>query len=108
MLFDSDPNEVFDGTFDEMVLSSKTKINVDELIDVIEDLEDPGLSVYYEPEDDSCTVTVHATKVKLFITETSVRVETRTKTSPQGLVTAFTDSRAKMIELAGPSVRLLS
>jgi hypothetical protein len=108
ILFDSDLNDLFDRTFDEMVLSPKKKINVDDLIDVIEDLDDPGLTVTYEPGDGSCIVTVRATKTELFISDTSVRVVVKTKTNPEGLVAAFTDSRAKMIELAGPSARLLS
>jgi hypothetical protein len=53
-------------------------------------------------------VTVHATKTKLFVTGTSVRVVVETRTNPLGLVDAFTKSRDKMIELAGPSVRLLN
>lgn len=108
MLFDEDLNDLFEGNFEEMVLHPKAKINVDDVIDAIEDLDDAGLTVEYEPGTESCTVTVHATKVKLFITGTSVRVETKMKSNPQGLVTAFTESRAKMVELAGPTVRLLS
>lgn len=108
MLFDPDLNDIFDATFDEMVLSLKKKINVNDLIDVIEDLDDPEVTVSYEPGEGSCIVTLRKTKVELFVTDTSVRITVRAKTNPQGLVAAFTDSRAKMIELAGPSVRLLN
>jgi hypothetical protein len=63
---------------------------------------------HYDAGDERCIVTVHATKTKLFVTGTSVRVVVETRTNPLGLVDAFTKSRDKMIELAGPSVRLLN
>jgi hypothetical protein len=108
MLVNPDLNELFADTFNEMVLSTKKKIDVNALIDTIEDLEDPGVTVRYDAEDDGCVVTVHATNTRLFVSDTAVHVVVRTKTNPQGLVAAFTSSRDKMIELAGPSVRLLN
>lgn len=108
MLANPDLNELFDDTFSEMILSTKKKIDVDAIIDTIEELEDPGVTVSYDAGDKGCIVTVHATKTELFVTDTSVRVVLQTRTNPQGLVAAFTESRQKMIELAGPSVRLLN
>jgi Caspase domain len=108
MLVNPGLNELFDGTFSEMVVSPKKKIDVDALIDTIEELEDPGVTVHYDAEDEGCIVTVHATKTELFVTETSVRVVLGTRTNPLGLIASFTESRDKMIALAGPSVRLLN
>jgi hypothetical protein len=73
-----------------------------------EELDNPELTVVYEPGEDSCVVTVRPMKVTLHISPRSVRVEVRSKMSPEGLISVLEQSRAKMIELAGPSVRLLN
>jgi hypothetical protein len=108
MLVNPDLNELFDGTFREMRLSTKKRIDVNAIIDEIEELEDPSVTVHYEAGDDGCVITVRATNTQLFVTETSVRIVVNAKTNPRGLVAAFTESRQKMIELAGPSLRLLT
>jgi hypothetical protein len=106
-LFDADFNEIFDRTFDEMVLSPKKAIDVEGLIDAIEELDDPRLSVDYEPDVSGCTVTVREAKVTLYVDAHRVRVGTRSKMSPEQLVNVLEQARKEMIELAGPTVRLL-
>jgi hypothetical protein len=108
MLVNADLNELFDDAFREMLLSTKRKIDVNAIIDAIEDLEHPSVTVDYDAGEDGCVITVRDTNTRLFVTEMSVRVVVQARTNPQGLVAAFTESRQKMIELAGPSLRILT
>jgi hypothetical protein len=105
---DPDFDDLFDGAFREMVLSPKKKIDVGSLIDAIEELDSPEVKVEYDSDCDHCTISFRGTRTELLVTATSVTVRVGTQTNPTGLITAFANSRNKMVELAGPSVRLLS
>lgn len=107
-LEDDDLNEMFDSSFDEMVLTPKKKINVDSVIDAIEALRSKEVLVEYDPDCKACVIRLRETDIEFEVRPTSVIVRVSDKTNPVGLIEAFASTRRRLVELAGPTMRLLS
>jgi hypothetical protein len=81
-------NELFKDTFDELELRLSKKLNVENIIDKIEEIDNDDLiKVDYEMTDTSnCRVKVKGFSGVILITENSFKVQMNTKSSPQKLV----------------------
>lgn len=86
-------NNVFAEFFDEVEFNTKQKIDVEELIDKIEDIDDENvISVSYDLSDTSkCTVIIPSISEELSITTNSVSIISKQKESPLQLISAFKD-----------------
>ena len=84
-------NDVFNELFDEIEFNTKQKIDIEELIDKIEDIDDEDvISVLYDLSDTSkCTITIPQISQKLVVTTNSVSVISRKKQSPLQLIDDF-------------------
>lgn len=84
-------NEAFENHFRTLQFESSKLINVEEIIDRIEALPEPStITVNYEPDDtSSCEVVVVGLKYSIDVTESTIRIGTNSRTSPQALIEAY-------------------
>ena len=84
-------NDVFAEFFDEIEFNTKQKIDVEELIDKIEDIDDVNVvSVSYDLSDTSkCTVIIPTISQELLVTTNSVSIISKQKQSPLQLLSDF-------------------
>ena len=83
-------NELFKGTFDELKLFLNKKINVDDIIDKIEEIDnEEAISVKYDRTDTSnCTVRIKDFEGKIIIMKNAFIIQSFKKESPQKLITS--------------------
>lgn len=90
ILNNPDFNELFKNTFDELELLLNKKLNVENVIDKIEDIDNEDLiSVEYDRTDTSnCKIKINGFDGRISLTETSFKIELHKKVSPQNLILA--------------------
>jgi hypothetical protein len=108
VLGDEDINNLFESSFDEMVLAPKKQINVEALIDTIEGLHSKEVEVDYDSDSADCVVRLRGESTDFYITPNSITVRASSKTNPIGLIHAFAATRGRLVEIAGPTMQLLT
>jgi hypothetical protein len=90
ILNNPDFNELFKNTFDELELLINKKLNVENVIDKIEDIDNEDLiSVEYDRTDTSnCRIKINGFDGRISLTENSFKIELHKKVSPQNLILA--------------------
>jgi hypothetical protein len=81
-------NELFNNEFDELELLLNKKLNVENVIDKIEDIDNEEfISVRYDRTDTSnCSIKIKGFDGRIIITETSFKIQLNKKSSPQKLI----------------------
>jgi hypothetical protein len=93
-------NRIFGETFDELELSRNKKINVADVIDLIEEIDDEELvRVEYETSDTSrCKIYLNDVPGIIYITERSIKLVSEQKHSPRELILSFQQAYLKLNE----------
>lgn len=81
-------NAVFNSAFDNLEFYLNKKINVEDIIDRIEEIDNEDLiSVEYDRTNTkNCTINVSGFEGKIFLSESTFRIKVDNKKSPQNLV----------------------
>jgi uncharacterized caspase-like protein len=88
ILNSSEFNDIFKSTFNELEFHLKRRLNVEEIIDKIEDIDnEEQISVEYEQTDTSCcTIRINGFPGEIVLSERTFTIQMEKKDSPQGLV----------------------
>ncbi|HVX00132.1 MAG TPA: caspase family protein [Candidatus Babeliaceae bacterium] len=94
----SEFNAIFERSFDELELYRKEKINVTDVIDMIEEIDNEDIiKVEYDTSDTSkCTIILPDLDGHIFLTEHSLKLVTNNKKSPQQLILSFQGAYAEL------------
>ncbi len=84
-------NEVFEDHFKYLEFEKRKSLNVEDIIDRIEALAEPSpIKVEYDPSDTSwCKISIEGLAYSVHVTESSIRIATDSRTSPQALIEAY-------------------
>lgn len=81
-------NDIFKNTFNELEFYLRKKLNIEEIIDKIENINnEEQISVEYQQTDmNNCTITINGFQGKIVLSERSFSIQMEKKNSPQDLV----------------------
>lgn len=93
-------NEIFNETFDELELHRSKKIDVTDVIDLIEAIDEEDLiSVEYDNSDTSkCEINISGIPGTIHMTANSVKLISEQKYSPRELIVSFQQAYTKLDE----------
>lgn len=100
-------NRIFDSHFDKISFETDKHINISTLIDRIEALDNPKITVDYTPGDMSeCIIEIEGLEYAIQVNPVSINITSEFQTSPEELIQAFNKTRVILIK--NPELKLLN
>lgn len=107
-ILDETFNTIFSNHFSELEFNMSNRIDVEELIDMIEELdEENGITVNYNPSDlSNCKILIEDLKYEILITDSTFSISNGFKTSPDKLISAYQETNRAILN--NPELKMLS
>lgn len=101
-------NKIFSNHFSELEFYMSRRIDIEELIDTIEDLDDDcGIKIKYNPSDLSdCRIIIENLNYEILVTESTFSISIGFKTSPERLISAYKETNRAILN--NPELKMLS
>ena len=101
-------NNIFSNHFSELEFNMSRKIDIEELIDTIEELDDDsGIKIEYNPSDLSdCKIVIKNINYKILVSASTFSISTGFKTSPERLISAYKEANRAILD--NPELKMLS
>jgi hypothetical protein len=106
-ILEDDLNSIFSYHFDQLQFELPEKINVEDLIDLVEGLGDEiPVTVNYNPANTpECTLSILGLNYDILVTPDSITIKSNHQTSPVKLISAYKETHKVL--LANPNLKIL-
>lgn len=108
IILERDFNSIFSNHFDNLEFGLPKKVNIEELIDTIEDMDDEEstVQVHYNPADlSSCTISLKDLDYEIKVTPDTFSITSNVQTSPVNLISAYKQTYKAL--LSKPELKLI-